>query len=369
MPCPYTKEEKNLHGLEELARREVLTHNIIMPKDLVVQLLEGVDTSGSILVLYNLETAIVLIGSFDVDPSQITFFGANDQMKAAAENLRINTVDRLEPTMKFDAIIANPPYKGKAELHQQFFNDAVDRLVDGGTLAFVQPATVYLNKKPKQRRHTLAMRENIRKYETTVKILPPSVFDAGVITDVSLTTLTKTSSQEAISTYVDIKRNISHNVLLEDINMTTMRLSVYRSLKVKIQKAVEDNGSLQDYISRDKSELVLPLQKIRGHPMSDDFYTFISRDKKYTEISTGKTYGVPVKDQEEADNIVSYLKTYIARFALSLYKFNTNNHMGEFRMVPMMLGHKGWTDDDLKELFNITEEEYAEIRRVIPEYY
>ena len=66
--------------------------------------------------------------------------------------------------IKFDAIVGNPPYKGKAALHQQFFNKAVDLVKDGGTVSFIQPATPYFNKKEKKKQPEQEMINNISKY-------------------------------------------------------------------------------------------------------------------------------------------------------------------------------------------------------------
>ena len=44
-------------------------------------------------------------------------------------------------------------------------------------------------------------------------------------------------------------------------------------------------------------------------------------------------------------------------------------NMGELKNLPLIPFDREWNDEMLCELFGITEEEYAEILRVIPAYY
>ena len=49
--------------------------------------------------------------------------------------------------LEFDYIISNPPYKGKAAMHQKIFNHCVNSLLkDEGTICFLQPDTPYTSK-------------------------------------------------------------------------------------------------------------------------------------------------------------------------------------------------------------------------------
>ena len=92
----------------------------------------------------------------------------------------------------------------------------------------------------------------------------------------------------------------------------------------------------------------------------------MSRDRKYWVGESN--HGLAFDNETQVDNIASYFKTYLARFALALYKFNTAM-IGALGSVPLVDFDQEWTDEKLMAEWGITEEEYAEILKVIPAYY
>jgi hypothetical protein len=109
------------------------------------------------------------------------------------------------------------------------------------------------------------------------------------------------------------------------------------------------------------------IPKIRGHVGCDDFFTIISRDDAYD--SQDNDHGIPVKNNKQRENIRSFLESFTGRFCLSMTKYNGNQHGGELRNFPKLDFDKKWDDESLCELFGITQKEYKEILRVIPDYY
>lgn len=276
-----------------------------------------------------------------------------------------------EKDMKFDVIVGNPPYNGKAELHQKFFNKAVDLAVDGGKVAFVQPATVFFNKKENIRTNAQLMIQNVERYKSDVSIISGSVFEnAGIFTDISVTVLTKENNvSNNIVKYTTLGKKDYNNVSVESINMTQMDLGIYNSVTAKIMGKIKTDGSIQDIVTTNATDDKLYIQKVRGHIGQTDFYTVISRNEKYHQLDNTNPYGLKVNGDTELQNLVSYLKTYIARFALSIYKFNGNNHMGELKSIPQVPLNESWNDEKLCAHFGISTEEFIEIKRCIPEYY
>jgi hypothetical protein len=147
-----------------------------------------------------------------------------------------------------------------------------------------------------------------------------------------------------------------------------MDLTIYGSLTKKILKACNDFGTLQDLVTSDLNTEKLYIQKIRGHMGMQDFYSVISPISSYWTVSKNHDYGLAISTYEK-DSLVSYLKSFVARFALSIYKFNGNNHMGELRAIPIVPFDRIWNDKMLCEHFGITDTEYQEILRCIPDYY
>jgi site-specific DNA-methyltransferase (adenine-specific) len=75
------------------------------------------------------------------------------------------------------------------------------------------------------------------------------------------------------------------------------------------------------------------------------------------------------KTEMEALNFIKYSKTYFSRGCLSLVKTNKNIAQNELSFIPSMDFTQEWTDEKLYAHFNITEEEQAFIKEIIPPYY
>lgn len=277
--------------------------------------------------------------------------------------------NNMKPSFK--AIVGNPPFQGKAELHQRFFNKGVSLLKDGGVITFVQPATPYFNKKESIRTNAKLMIENVKKYKTDVKIISGSVFkDAGIFTSLAITTLVKEMNPlKNLMTYQDETGNVYSNINVDAVNMLEMNPILYKNAVKKVFAVIERNGSLYESTTTIASDKKLYVQKVRGHIGNADFYTLISKNKEYWKLDSTSNYGIKVKSQHELDSLISYLTSFVARFCLSIYKFNGNNHMGEFRSVPIVPLNVIWDDQQLCKYFGITKSEFAEITRCIPKFY
>jgi site-specific DNA-methyltransferase (adenine-specific) len=73
--------------------------------------------------------------------------------------------------------------------------------------------------------------------------------------------------------------------------------------------------------------------------------------------------------EEERDNFIEYLKTDFARFCLSFYKNNANLGTGELAIIPWLDFTNKWTDKELYEKFNVSEELQNYINTFIPDYH
>ena len=278
--------------------------------------------------------------------------------------------------MRFDVILANPPYLGKAQMHHKFFNKAVELCKDDGTVGFIQPATPYFSKKPSRSIQT-KMRKNLSKYETAVTILPNTVFpDAKVLGDLAVTVLEKKDNPSGLIKSVTYKNNkTAYDVDIININYLSMDHDVYSSLSSKYDNYIKKHGSLLDMTYRKQLAphitSIAGLQKVRGHFDNADFFTFISNNERYwtKDISERASFGIHVSNNNQLKNVYSYLTLYVARFGLALRKFNTNNHMGEFAKVPLVDFDNKYNDKQLCEMLGITEIEYSEILNVIAPYH
>lgn len=269
--------------------------------------------------------------------------------------------------MKFDVVVGNPPYDGGKALHQQFFVKACDLLKDGGEMMFIQPANPYVNNKDvKRKKPEVQMIELVEKYETHVNIITERVFDnADLGTEIAITHLTKTPGSTSVQydggqVYADVSVNV--------INALGISPNVFAKLKSKFATLVESRGSIQDVVWCDEDQLKLRLQKFRGGSSRRvDFYTFISKDSKFWDSTTD--FGIPLDHEGQRANVTSYLKTYVARFALAILKMNISTARGELALTPLVDFDQSWDDEKLCKEFCITDDDYEVIRSVIPSYY
>lgn len=313
----------------------------------------------------------------DIDLLMVAFFKAvntNLNLGIPESNITCGDFKNKDYEMKFDVIVGNPPYNGKAALHQQFFNKCYDLLEDDGVMAFIQPATTYFNKKTNQKDAVDTMQEIVKTNYCEVEIENPEIFEnAGIQNDLSITYLTKTKkSSTAIDKITYKNGNTYTNVPLEDISMTQIDPVVYATMRTKYENYIKANGCLEDKISKVTGELKASLGKIRGtRPTDDDFYTFIplrgNRDGYGDSTSSG--FGVKIVSKKEVEFVYDYLESYVARFGLALLKFSQNTANKEFALVPLVEFDKKYSDADLCKLIGLTTDEFLEIKKVIVQLY
>jgi predicted RNA methylase len=320
--------------------------------------------------------AVDSVYGVDSSQSQIDHTRVNIE-RATGYIPRLECVDSLtwETDLKFDVILSNPPYFGKAQLHQKFFNLAIDLCVDHGTICFIQPATPYLNKKL-SRAIEGKMKKHLVFYNTDAIILPSTTFaNAQISGDVAVTTLVKTHDTSGTINSVTYKNNVTYyDVPLEHVNYLSMDPKMYASLSKKIDQYITANGSLLDrsyYKLHCPVASIAKLQKVRGHVEHADFFTFISDNDDYwtKDITSTSDFGIQIDDNNQLANVYIYLQSYIARFGLALRKFNSNNHMGEFAKVPLVDFDNAYNDKQLCAMIGITDAEYAAILEVIAPYH
>jgi precorrin-6B methylase 2 len=280
----------------------------------------------------------------------------------------------LENDMKIDVMLGNPPYEGKAQTHQKFFNKCVELVADDGVVSFIQPDTAYSSKKDyvgyKVYGHTNKMQDNIKKYKTSVKFVEGTVFDgADVATSLAITTLTKTLDSTIEVEYLS-GDNYPH-IDLENINKAGVEPVLYNLLKKKIESYVATRGSMHDIeycdINSKVTKDVYKISMVRGNRGTDDFYTMVTRNKDYHKVEAS-CFGFEIEQSQEK-SMYSYLTSFVARFALSIYKTNTNNHVGEMRIVPLVPFDRIWTDEMLAKEMGITPKELDSIKQILPNYY
>ena len=69
--------------------------------------------------------------------------------------------------------------------------------------------------------------------------------------------------------------------------------------------------------------------------------------------------------EEEANNLINYLKTQFVRFLVAQLTYTQHIAKGNFAFVPIQDFSKPWTDEELYKKYNLTDEEIAFIESMI----
>ena len=347
-------------------------------------------------VFYTIEIAFNLLhrGFTDV----IVIVGEQDDVieescaKVGAKYKVIN-IDEEQNMPKFDVTVGNPPYQGNAQLHQRFFNMAVDITKPGGVVGFLQPATPYLNKKDNDviYKHHELMKENLKQYKVNAWLFNPNLYftEANIGNILSVTILKKVKDDSTISSLTydfNGKQQIFNNISLEDITIHGEEPKIVASIKSKIIAWIAHHNSLDDIIGGDVKEYFCRLGQVRGNISGTGSHTLTNNSffkNDFFTLVTGKIndnvslwnadneheFGIFCNTQEEANNVYGYCTTKFTQFALSLSKFTTNNHRGELKTVPVVDFSIYWTDEKLFELFNLSQPEINFINSFIGDFY
>lgn len=112
-------------------------HSVYTPQTLVDSILNKIEISGSILVLFNIEFVISLVHTYRVNPAQITLYSDHEHKTNIGNSLGCHVITEIEEDMKFDVVVMNPPYtNGQVMLYAKFFDQALKL---GTTVACVMP--------------------------------------------------------------------------------------------------------------------------------------------------------------------------------------------------------------------------------------
>jgi hypothetical protein len=385
------RNEKILELVKEIAESGEDIQENYTPPEICDMLLEKIDLKGnkSILILYNVEIIFSLYKS--KYQGQITFLTSSqrkvDFSKKLFGGIKIEYIEESEDPLKrleemkkwpgkFDIIVSNPPYS--KYLHVKFLEKSLD--LANEKVLFVHPSNQFINTKGGNSTYVNSNKLIEDKLESVTLFNGNKIFGIAIKAPCSITELNP-SGNAGIIKVNNMMENETYLVKsISEITQFKNKPELW-SLKSKIDSYVLDNGSLDSILGKKCSgDFMVEFSRIRGHcdneggmdsiMPKDNFYTFVDKNFQ-TERKSNPKYDLWFKFKTEinANNFLNYLKTDFARFSLAMYKYAQSLNNGELRFVPLMDFTQEWTDEKLYSHFNITEEEQAYIKEIIPPYY
>ena len=281
---------------------------------------------------------------------------------------------------KYDVVIGNPPYS--RNMHLDFLADGINNLKPNGEGVFIHPATWALNEVPGQniKNKIMPLNQHIKELNIVRNVFAENT---KLSMDLSITKFTQKQTSLTVNDITNNNGVYSVNSLNQVSKWGNSK--IYRNIQSAFFKSIEKNGSLgskiiTSIINLPSGECYFQFSHLVGtfcekKRFKSDFFIFWTKGGAYREILTSKTIHPQAnrvftfKTKEEAVNFKAYLKTYIARFALSIAKFDRNINPITLSTTPWMDFTQSWDDKKLADYFGFTKQELRFIADRIPAYY
>jgi hypothetical protein len=238
------KYETNMKKIEIMSQNGNVSSEFT-PAELCQEILDKIDVVNKTILTFNVEFVLTLIYKYDVDRSNITICTDDVNVRGICERGRINCIDTMEPNMKFDVVVGNPPFSlagnktgkkgGAKKLYPAFYEKAV---VIADNVAMITPNT--------QRQH-ISFNKFIR--ANTNKIIP--IDDSAFSVNISTWCLIKDNSNTNVDLLEDRKGpyTVFHKVNLKglhqsktDIEFSKLKLFPENGYAVIMPQQIQDRG-------------------------------------------------------------------------------------------------------------------------------
>ena len=120
------------------------------PAELCQEILDKIDVVDKKILTFNIEFVLTLVHKYDVKKPNITIYTDDDIIRGICERCGINCIDTMEPNMKFDVVVGNPPYESATadgrkdqanNLWSKFTKKAFEIVKKDGVVALVTPTS------------------------------------------------------------------------------------------------------------------------------------------------------------------------------------------------------------------------------------
>ena len=273
--------------------------------------------------------------------------------------------------MKFDVIIGNPPYL--KNIHLEFVLKSLEL---SSEVRLIHPAGwLFRNSKKEEVELKKALRGRVKR----ITLLNGNATFVGAEFGCPLVITEAVSSHNGPIELV-YKTN-GNKYLLNSLD--EMPTGFWEPTEVNLQlvqkyKDFCDKTSLKDFLVKYKSDIKFPIStpRVCGHQIkkldqlvSYDFHTlFYRRSDIYNINTSNKVFSLNSK--EEADSLVSYMKTKVARFGLAITKISQDSHINRYlQYIPVPPLDRQWNDETCYQFYGFTPAERRGIEELIPDYY
>jgi hypothetical protein len=294
----------------------------------------------------------------------------------------VKDINLIPEHMHFDTTIGNPPYKGT--LHLEFLLKALE-LSDNVSL--VHPSGWLCRKRTGIEQTVInALKNRVCELElfNGNARFPDATFGAPLV----ITTVKKSHTGPIKLTY-ETTGNTYYLNSLDDMpsgywEPTPIHLETVAKFKNLCQtssifdllKKYTGTGAALSTPRTCGHANIISTPRVCGNQTNEendffsyDFYTFFYRNSDIHTISP-KRKVFQTSSVEECDSLISYLKTKVARFGLSISKVSQDVHISYYlKNVPLPPLDRDWTEESIMDYYEFTQEQRDLINTFIKDYY
>jgi len=287
-------------------------------------------------------------------------------------NYNIDVEDTLKKDwkgMEFDVVVGNPPYKGN--FHLAFLKKAYE--ISKRWIIWVHPSNWIINRKGATQEYKNMKNLINPGLKETIIFNGNPVFNVKLASPFGILVIDKSVNNKTIK-FEDRINNKSD--IYNDINqINKFGDLLYFDLEKKVLN-LANKDSFFDHRNVKNGPYYINIARIRGNVelkdpskiYKDDFFSLMPRDRG-VEKQIHQEFYLSFKNNEEAKNCLSFIRTRWAMFGMSIYKIGGSSGTSELKGIPWLDWSESWTEDKFEKLINATTAEIAFVKENIPDYY